>query len=230
MLEPQPLLRRAVEGPQRAAQGVDRDDLVPLGRGETQGEPEAPGAVRPVLGHPEQALGAERSRGQLPGAPDLAGRLRLRTPAADRGAPREEEVGDGDCGDQEGRPGTESDGTVQVVWITWCGSRGADQSSCSSPIILCVYEYCVEELLCTFLAKNEASSCPNMRVEAGWVIVHVKLHFLGFWGFRALKSLLLLSRLACSPFGVQKAIMPHCSVCYCPNMCLWVSSRKGGRR
>ena len=49
------------------------------------------------------------------------------------------------------------------------------------PIILRVYEYNTEELLCTFSSKNEACSCPNIRVESGWVIEHVKPHFLGFW-------------------------------------------------
>jgi cytochrome c oxidase cbb3-type subunit 3 len=50
-----------------------------------------------------------------------------------------------------------------------------------------------------------------------------------FGGFGAPRSLLLLSRLTCRPCWCTNGIMSHYSVCYCPNMCPWVSSRNDGR-
>jgi hypothetical protein len=38
-----------------------------------------------------------------------------------------------------------------------------------------------EELVCTFSSKDDACSCPNLRLAAGWVIEHAKLHFWRFW-------------------------------------------------
>ena len=60
-------------------------------------------------------------------------------------------------------------------------ARASQLSPLGTAYYFRVYEYSAKVLVCTFSSKNEASSCPSMRVEAGWVMVHVKLHFLGFW-------------------------------------------------
>ena len=60
-------------------------------------------------------------------------------------------------------------------------ARASQLSPLGTAYYIRVYEYSARVLVCTFSSKNEASSCPSMRVEAGWVMVHVKLHFLGFW-------------------------------------------------
>jgi hypothetical protein len=58
---------------------------------------------------------------------------------------------------------------------------GSHLSPLGMTYILRVNDKSVEELLCTFLSKNNACSFPNMRLVAGWVIEHAKLHFGGFW-------------------------------------------------